>query len=141
MAPFSRLLAGNKSSFVGCKSCFTEKIKGFAAFKNSFNLTVPDCFYPHFKYDQQMRKLLTLALSLVVITTQLFAQTRMVTGKVTDAQGVALPNASVTIKGTTTGTTTNADGIFSLNVPSSAVLVIVHRSVLTSRKRSFADRD
>ncbi|MGV3530678.1 MAG: SusC/RagA family TonB-linked outer membrane protein [Flavisolibacter sp.] len=90
-----------------------------------------------------MRKLLTLALSVVVITTQLFAQTRMVTGKVTDAQGVALPNASVTIKGTTTGTTTNSDGIFSLNVPSSAVLVIssvgyINQEIAVGNQSSFS---
>jgi TonB-linked SusC/RagA family outer membrane protein len=46
-----------------------------------------------------------------------------VSGKVTDEGGGALPGTNVIIKGSTTGTTTNADGNFTLDVPSDAVLV------------------
>lgn len=46
-----------------------------------------------------------------------------VSGKVTDTSGAPLPGVSVVIKGTTTGTITNGDGIFSLNnVPDNATL-------------------
>ncbi|WP_245860096.1 SusC/RagA family TonB-linked outer membrane protein [Spirosoma aerolatum] len=41
-----------------------------------------------------------------------------VSGKVTDAQGLALPGVSIVVKGTTTGTVSAADGGYSLNVPS-----------------------
>jgi len=47
-----------------------------------------------------------------------------IAGKVVDEQGVALPGVSVRIKGTTTGTVTDINGDFSLNVPDNAVLVL-----------------
>ncbi|HVI43686.1 MAG TPA: TonB-dependent receptor [Chitinophaga sp.] len=47
-----------------------------------------------------------------------------VTGKVTDANGAPLPAVSITVKGTTTGTTTDLKGQFHINVPGGdAVLV------------------
>lgn len=47
-----------------------------------------------------------------------------VSGKVTDnADGGSLPGVSVVVKGTTTGTSTDVDGNFSLNVGADAVLV------------------
>lgn len=49
------------------------------------------------------------------------AQTKTVTGKVTDSKdGSPLAGASVLVKGSTTGTQTGADGTFKLSVPSSA---------------------
>lgn len=39
-----------------------------------------------------------------------------ISGKVTDDAGVALPGVSVVVKGTTTGTTTNASGEYTLNI-------------------------
>lgn len=51
-------------------------------------------------------------------------QQKPVTGKVTDLSGGTLPGVSVVIKGTTTGTITDADGKFTLmNVPSNATLL------------------
>ncbi|MGA0560182.1 SusC/RagA family TonB-linked outer membrane protein [Larkinella sp. VNQ87] len=44
-------------------------------------------------------------------------------GKVSDANGEALPGVSVVIKGSTRGTTTNGQGEYSLNVPANATLV------------------
>jgi hypothetical protein len=49
---------------------------------------------------------------------------RTVTGKVTDDKGNSLPNVSVVAKGTTVGTTTSVDGIYSLNVPANARVLI-----------------
>ncbi|UFH52109.1 TonB-dependent receptor [Spirosoma sp. KNUC1025] len=46
-----------------------------------------------------------------------YAQTK-VSGKVLDAQGIALPGVSIVVKGTTTGTVSAADGGYNLNVPS-----------------------
>jgi len=44
-----------------------------------------------------------------------FGQGKQVTGTVTDEAGGTLPGVNVTIKGTTIGTITNIDGVFSLN--------------------------
>ncbi|KAA9327165.1 SusC/RagA family TonB-linked outer membrane protein [Hymenobacter busanensis] len=61
--------------------------------------------------------LLSLALPLLLVG-QAAAQSRAVTGKVTDRQtGQGLPGVTVLLKGTTNGASTNADGIFSLSVP------------------------
>ncbi len=46
-----------------------------------------------------MRKLLLLVMGVMLSATALLAQ-RTVTGKVTDDKGAAVPNASVTVKGT-----------------------------------------
>jgi hypothetical protein len=62
---------------------------------------------------------------LIVVTTG-FAQEK-VTGKVVDAEtNEGLPGATVTIFGTTDGTTTNVDGDFSLTVKSSGTKLIIN---------------
>lgn len=68
-----------------------------------------------------MRKLVSITLVLLMCTLHLFAQEKTVTGKVTDEKdGTALPGVSVTVKGTTVGTVTGADGTYRLAVPSNA---------------------
>jgi TonB-linked SusC/RagA family outer membrane protein len=69
-----------------------------------------------------MKKLLSL-IFLLSILHAVYAQTKPVTGKVTDASGNPLLGISVTIKGTASGTTTTADGTFKLNVPENATLI------------------
>jgi TonB-linked SusC/RagA family outer membrane protein len=51
------------------------------------------------------------------------AQTRTVSGKVSDIGGSALPGVSVTVKGTTQGAITDANGKFSVQAANNAVLV------------------
>ncbi len=48
------------------------------------------------------------------------AQTKQISGRVTDANGAPLSNVSVMVKGTTVGTTTAADGTYSITVPQTA---------------------
>src|SRR6185312_3894882 len=50
---------------------------------------------------------------------------KTVTGKVTDETNNPLPNVSVTVKGTSNGTVTDANGNFSLNVPAGRNLIEV----------------
>ena len=47
-----------------------------------------------------------------------------VTGRVTDAKGEGLPGVTVLVKGTQTGTSTDVNGNFSLDVPDNGTLVI-----------------
>lgn len=54
----------------------------------------------------------------------LLAQDLKVTGKVLDEQGSPLPGVSVTLKGSNTGTQTNAGGDFILNVPSNKAVLV-----------------
>ncbi len=70
-----------------------------------------------------MRKLFLLLLGVVFIIGQLWAQ-RTVSGRVTDDKGSPIPNASVLVKGTTTGTATKIDGSYSLTIPANAKALI-----------------
>ncbi len=71
-----------------------------------------------------MRKLLLSVMAVLLFFGQVLAQSRPISGKVTDVNGVPVPNASVVIKGSSSGTTTDADGNFSLSVPQGSTLVI-----------------
>jgi TonB-linked SusC/RagA family outer membrane protein len=73
-----------------------------------------------------MKRLMLFVLCVGLAFSQTFAQaTRIVTGKVTDAQGNPVVAAAVQVKGTKVGTTTGNDGTFSLNVPSDATILVV----------------
>lgn len=63
-------------------------------------------------------------LAVLLLPAWLFAQTT-VSGRVTDANGNPLERASVTVKGTSNFTQTDADGKFSINVASSNVQLVV----------------
>jgi len=56
-------------------------------------------------------------------SSELISQTKSVSGKVTDSSGGSLPGVSVIVKGTTTGTITDANGSYSLSsIPANATL-------------------
>ncbi|WP_372755458.1 SusC/RagA family TonB-linked outer membrane protein [Mariniflexile sp.] len=65
--------------------------------------------------------ILTLLLAFVVQLT--FAQERTISGTVSDASGFPLPGATVVIKGTNTGTSTDFDGKYAIKANSGASLV------------------
>lgn len=68
-----------------------------------------------------MKKLSLILLCLVMGIGILAAQTTKVTGNVTSEEdGFPIIGASVVVKGTTTGTVTDLDGLFSLDVPANA---------------------
>src|SRR6185503_6069940 len=72
-----------------------------------------------------MRKLTGLCLVILCcITNTVLAQTTEVSGKVADANGSPVPNASVREKGTRNGTTANASGAFTIKVKNNATLII-----------------
>jgi TonB-linked SusC/RagA family outer membrane protein len=65
----------------------------------------------------KMRRLICLIMGMVLMTGQLFAQTKMVTGTVSDNNGQPLPGVSIRVPGTSTGTVTDKNGSFSFPVP------------------------
>ncbi len=65
--------------------------------------------------------ILTLLLALVVQIT--FAQEKTISGVISDASGLPLPGASVLIKGTATGTSTDFDGKYSIKASQGSTLV------------------
>ena len=60
---------------------------------------------------------------LLLFSVVAFAQ-KSIKGKVTDESGIPLPGASVLIEGTTTGTTTDFDGVFTLDVRQGQTIVV-----------------
>lgn len=75
-----------------------------------------------------MRKLLLLMCMCLGFTLS-WAQTRTVTGKVTDEKGAPVPNASILIKGTNKGTTSDDAGNFSIGIAGKTSPVLVISSV------------
>lgn len=63
-----------------------------------------------------MRKILCLLLLLIAFGPYVFSQQTAITGKVVDDQNVALPGVNISLKGTSTGTITDADGNYSIEV-------------------------
>ncbi|MGB8194086.1 MAG: TonB-dependent receptor [Chitinophagaceae bacterium] len=87
-----------------------------------------------------MRKFLAMLGGLLLFCGTLLAQNRTITGKVTSDNGLPLPNVSVIIKGTNTGTTTNADGAFSINVPPSARALLFSSVGMTTEEVAIGNK-
>ena len=79
-----------------------------------------------------MRRFLSLFTMLMLCGVLAFAQSRVVTGKVTDIDGNPVSFASVKIKGNTTGVSADANGAYSLKVTPNDVLVISGASFKTT---------
>lgn len=63
-----------------------------------------------------------------------FAQDQVVKGTVHDSKGVAIPGATVKVKGTTRGVATDANGNYSISVPPGAVLIFSSLSYVTTEQ-------
>lgn len=72
-----------------------------------------------------MKKRLLLLLSMAFLALGSALAQRTITGSVKDNSGEAMVGASVVVKGTTTGTITDVDGKFSLNIPKDASTLVV----------------
>lgn len=70
-----------------------------------------------------MKKNLLFFVALLLVSNALWAQGRLVSGKVVSTDGNAVPGVNVVVKGTTIGTTTDSDGKYSISVSSGGVLV------------------
>jgi len=76
-----------------------------------------------------MRKGLFLVTFLTLFTAIVFAQTRKISGTVQGDNGAVIAGASITVKGSTKGTTTNNDGKFTIEVPTTGKPVLVINSI------------
>src|SRR5690606_4606521 len=90
-----------------------------------------------------MRRFLLVGLTLVLSLwgTEVMAQERTVTGKVTSQEdGSPLPGVNVVVKGTTTGTATDANGNFSITVPSGEATLVFSFIGLESQEIAVGTR-
>lgn len=87
-----------------------------------------------------MRKFLLtcIALAFVLCT---YGQERTVSGRVTSSDdGAALPGVNVVVKGTTSGTVTDADGKYTINVPSAGAVLVFSFIGLQSQEVVVGER-
>ncbi|HEX8349318.1 MAG TPA: carboxypeptidase-like regulatory domain-containing protein, partial [Hymenobacter sp.] len=88
-----------------------------------------------------MKKLIFMFLLLMTgLLQQVQAQDRALSGKVTDRSGgQGIPGATVLVKGTTVGASTNADGSFSLSAPSTAITLVISSIGYTTVEQPIGD--
>ena len=67
-----------------------------------------------------------------------YSQTRQITGKVLGPDNQGVVSASVKVKGSATGTSTNAEGVFSLTVPTGNVVLEISSVGYTAREFSVS---
>jgi TonB-linked SusC/RagA family outer membrane protein len=68
---------------------------------------------------------LLLPAFLLLLSNALWAQNKTVTGRVTDAGGSGISGATVTAKGSNSGTSTATDGTFTLSVPNATTTLVI----------------
>ena len=73
---------------------------------------------------KHIKRLFSVAASLLLLGTFAFAQTKTISGKVTDERGDALPGATLVITGTNTYAVTDADGAFSIKAKTGADITV-----------------
>jgi TonB-dependent starch-binding outer membrane protein SusC len=83
-----------------------------------------------------MRKQLLLLSGFVLFSLVTLAQ-RTITGKITDDKGAPMANVSVIVKGTSTGTTSKADGSYSITVPANAKALIFSTVDMTTLEKQI----
>ena len=78
-----------------------------------------------------MRRFLSLFTMLMLCGVFAFAQSRVVSGKVTDIDGNGVPFATVKVKGTKIGVSADANGLYTLSIKGNATLEISGASFAT----------
>jgi len=88
-----------------------------------------------------MRKALLLISAMFLLLIQSFAQTRTVTGTVTDEKGNPLPNVSIMVRGTNVGTSSGADGKYSITVPQNGRVIVFTSVNMQTQEISIGNRN
>jgi iron complex outermembrane receptor protein len=74
-----------------------------------------------------------LPLLLAIYSLSVYSQTKQISGTVKDSKGTGVAGASVVVKGSRNGTTTNAEGAFSITVPQTAKTLVISGVGYTSQ--------
>jgi TonB-linked SusC/RagA family outer membrane protein len=88
---------------------------------------------------RRMQRLLLLSLLCAVLPLSLWAQNLNVSGTVLDSKGSPVAGASVVVKGSTVGVTTDANGGYTISAPADATLVFSFLGLAT-REEAVAGR-
>ncbi|MCL2027394.1 MAG: SusC/RagA family TonB-linked outer membrane protein [Bacteroidales bacterium] len=86
-----------------------------------------------------MKKNMLLLVSLLFIGAQMLQAQRTISGTVISADdNQGIPGVQVVVKGTTTGTTTNINGSYAINVPANATTLVFSFMGMTTQEREIA---
>ncbi len=88
-----------------------------------------------------MRKIASLLMAALLCSVLVFAQSRTVSGVITDANGKSVPFASVTVKGTKNGVTADADGRFSIKGVSAGAVFLVSSAGFEDKEATVGASD
>jgi len=80
----------------------------------------------------------SLLMVCVIFTQIAFSQSKTVSGKILDDKGNPVQGATVTVRGTKGGTSTDANGAFTLNVPASGKTLVISSVGFTQQEISIA---
>lgn len=89
---------------------------------------------------KQLQVVFVSMLLLVAGMPAAFAQTRTVSGKISDAQGNPMQGVNVTVKGSSEGTSSDAAGAFRINVPQGSNTLVFSFIGFNSQEINVADR-
>lgn len=73
----------------------------------------------------KFKLLMVWAVLILSMPLLVFSQSRQITGRITDAKGEAVPRASVTVKGTSTGTAADENGRFTISVTGNNPVLVI----------------
>lgn len=82
----------------------------------------------------------SLALICVLFTLTTFSQSKTITGKILDDKGAPVIGASITVKGTKSGSSSHPDGTFQINVPSTATTLVISSVGFASQEVAIGDQ-
>jgi TonB-dependent starch-binding outer membrane protein SusC len=71
------------------------------------------------------KRLSLMSAAMLMLCSVALAQDRVVTGKVTDETGSGMPGVNIVLKGTSVGTATDSNGMFSISVPNEQAVIVV----------------
>lgn len=90
---------------------------------------------------RHLHSVLVFVLLLVAGLPAAFAQKRTISGKITDANGKPVPFVNVTVKGSNVGTTSNADGVYSIDVSPDAKTLVFTYAGMKSQEAAITSRN
>jgi TonB-dependent starch-binding outer membrane protein SusC len=67
-------------------------------------------------------------------------QKKEITGSIVDSNGLAIPGATIVVKGTAVGTTTNSDGKFQLSIPADAQTLVFSFVGMKAKEEAISGR-
>ena len=83
----------------------------------------------------------TLLMLCVILTQIAFSQTKTISGKISDDKGNPIQGATISVRGSKGGTTTDATGAFKLNVPTTAKTLLISSVGFAQQEISIGDKE